>query len=343
MKKTLNKIGIRYGILGIWLILFDVFYTLFLIFFPKIGDAVGKYRSTLGTVISIYCIGFPLIWLITRNIPGRKLEKQSLSFKMFMLYLLMTFGCEYIGNMVGLPLHLVCSLPSGMGGMTGLFQIMFNVNPIVTFIVTSICAPIFEELICRKIVVDKLSAENEYVAIVTSGLIFAILHGNFQQGAFTFLVGCLWAYIYLRTGRIIYTMCLHSIMNTATSAVTVPLLRKAMSMIKDFDVQIGPGETIMDMLTRFEQVPDADIIQAAPYFAMIYLWLFILGALMIGGCVVLIIFRAKKKIALTPEEKVKVGKKKDSLKTLFTAPGMWVYYAVGIIFLIQTYVLPIFY
>lgn len=340
MKKTLNEIGIKYGIFGIVLILADVVSLIISKTLPEFNGRLGLYKSVITTVLSIYCIGFPLLYLLTKNLPDKQIEKKKLSFKKFLYYVLLMFGCMFVGNMVGMPIHLILSLPSKMKGMRGLLGIIYGINPIVSILVVAVCAPIFEELICRKILVSKLAVHNEYLAIIASGLVFGLLHGNFQQGAFAFFIGCLFAYVYLNTGKVKYTMFLHAVLNGTNSLITTPLLKNVIKSLKG--IALPSDGSIMDMFESLMIISDSVIVKAAPWIIAFEVWSYILGAVMIAGTVFLIIARAKKKIALTPEEREKVGSKKMNIKALLTSPGMWLFYATMLVSFVETYIVSIF-
>ena len=52
------------------------------------------------------------------------------------------------------------------------------------------------------------------LAIVISALFFAAIHGNLWQGVSAFLIGCLFGYVYYRTGSLKLTMLMHCVNNT---------------------------------------------------------------------------------------------------------------------------------
>ena len=54
-------------------------------------------------------------------------------------------------------------------------------NMMVTFLYMVICAPILEEYIFRKLIVDRTVKYGQGVAIVLSGLMFGLFHGNLNQ------------------------------------------------------------------------------------------------------------------------------------------------------------------
>ena len=79
------------------------------------------------------------------------------------------------------------------------------------FVSVSIFAPLFEEWLCRGMVLRGLL--NRKVrpvwAIVISAAFFAVIHLNPWQALPAFLIGCLFGYVYYRTGSLKLTMLMH--------------------------------------------------------------------------------------------------------------------------------------
>jgi len=85
-----------------------------------------------------------------------------------------------------------------------------------SFLVTAIFAPIFEEWLCRGMVLRGLLAGGKMKpgwAIVVSALFFALIHMNPWQALNAFILGLLMGYIYYRTGNLWLTMFIHFINN----------------------------------------------------------------------------------------------------------------------------------
>ncbi len=79
-----------------------------------------------------------------------------------------------------------------------------------------ILAPVFEELICRGLVLESLRARYGVVtAWLVSSLFFGVLHLQPQLVVNAFFVGLILAYIYIRTDSLWPTMILHAVNNAA--------------------------------------------------------------------------------------------------------------------------------
>ncbi len=101
----------------------------------------------------------------------------------------------------------------------------------------SIMAPLFEEWLCRGLVLRGLlkKMKPEW-AIVTSAAFFAVLHMNPWQAIAAFVLGLLFGFVYYRTGSLKLTMLMHCVNNTFSVL---------MSRIPEF----AEADTFMDVLS----------------------------------------------------------------------------------------------
>lgn len=91
---------------------------------------------------------------------------------------------------------------------------LIQTAPIV-IIVTSIIGPILEEIVFRKIIFGSLYHRwNFFIAGLTSSLIFAIAHGEPEHLILYSAMGFTFAYLYVKTNRILVPIFTHVSMNT---------------------------------------------------------------------------------------------------------------------------------
>ncbi|MCQ2184149.1 MAG: CPBP family intramembrane metalloprotease [Bacteroidales bacterium] len=82
---------------------------------------------------------------------------------------------------------------------------------------TCILAPIFEEWLCRGLVLRGLLRKTSpALAIIVSALFFALIHGNIWQGFAAFSIGCLLGYVYWKTRSLKLTVLMHFVNNAAS-------------------------------------------------------------------------------------------------------------------------------
>ena len=96
-----------------------------------------------------------------------------------------------------------------------------------SFLVVAIFAPIFEEWMCRGMVLRGLLTKMKPGwAIVVSALFFAVIHMNPWQALNAFLIGLMMGYVYYKTGSLILTMVIHFVNNgTAVIASNIDALK----------------------------------------------------------------------------------------------------------------------
>lgn len=103
------------------------------------------------------------------------------------------------------------------------YNVDFGDNPqgifgfLLTFIATAIVPALVEEFACRGIVLGLLKKHGEGFAIITSSIVFGIMHGNFEQIPFAVMVGLILGYIYVKTGSIWISVAVHG----ANNAISV--------------------------------------------------------------------------------------------------------------------------
>ena len=98
----------------------------------------------------------------------------------------------------------------------------------VNLITMAIMAPVCEEWLCRGVILrgllnyqhktpaiegERARGMSPALAIVISAIFFAAIHGNVWQGVTAFAIGCLFGYVYYRTGSLKLTMLMHCVNN----------------------------------------------------------------------------------------------------------------------------------
>ena len=86
----------------------------------------------------------------------------------------------------------------------------------INFLCVSIFAPLFEEWLCRGMVMRGLigNGVKPVWSIIISAAFFAVIHLNPWQALPAFAMGCLFGFVYYRTGSLKLTMLMHFTNNT---------------------------------------------------------------------------------------------------------------------------------
>ena len=158
-----------------------------------------------------------------RRVPAVRAERRSLSLGSFLVFLLMCFPIMYGGNLIGTILSSMFSGGAAQNPLEG----MASKPGVLQIVVLAVLAPLFEEFIFRRQLIDRAGRYGEKTAILFSGLSFGLFHGNLYQFFYAFGLGMLFAYIYTRTRKLRYTVALHMIINFLGSVVGPWILRRS--------------------------------------------------------------------------------------------------------------------
>ncbi|MBO4411455.1 MAG: CPBP family intramembrane metalloprotease [Lachnospiraceae bacterium] len=168
--------------------------------------------STIGS-----CLGMGVGILIIQKILPKEvypIERRYLTAKELVVVILSAFGLWALGALIGnLPSFFrayTITLESSNKAVMGFFC-MYAV----------LGAPILEELVFRKLLLDRIHPFGETVAALTSALLFGLFHGNAAQFPLAFLFGIVSATVYLKTGRILYSILLHFMINLTGSVTEI--------------------------------------------------------------------------------------------------------------------------
>ena len=112
----------------------------------------------------------------------------------------------------------------------------------IIILVAVVIGPIVEEMIFRKIAIDKLSIYGDRLAVITSAVAFGVFHGNFYQIFYATAFGLILGYVYTKTRKSIYNCLLHMAINFMG---TIPAL------------------LTQDALERLQALPEGAIIEGS--------------------------------------------------------------------------------
>ena len=99
------------------------------------------------------------------------------------------------------------------------YEVDFGDNPkgffgfLLSLIATVFVPALVEEFALRGLVLGSLKKYGESFAILTSSIIFGVMHGNFQQIPFAFLVGLVLGFITIKSGSLWIAIAVHGFNN----------------------------------------------------------------------------------------------------------------------------------
>ena len=204
-KKSIEKIGfgiaIMFLISWIWAI------------FIRNKLNLTSIQNTIIGIIVLYVIGLCLFKLIVKNIPNYKIEKGKISLKELVLCFLLQFSSILVMSVLTVILSKITGNEIG-GEIDAL-------TPLMLFQLL-IFNPIIEEYVFRKLFADKLLKHGELLFMLTSSFCFSIVHGvslGIPQILYTFILGMIWSYVYIKSGNLLVPIILHSLSNLFGSVI----------------------------------------------------------------------------------------------------------------------------
>ena len=159
------------------------------------------------------------------QVPVTVLQKKHMTIGAFFKALFMSYSLLIITNLIGTLITTMIGILKGSPIINPVEEIALNMDLPFLILFTVIGAPIFEELFFRKFLVDRTAQYGEGVSVVISGLMFGMFHGNLSQFPYAFALGAFFAYIYIRTGKIGYTILMHAVINFVRSIVGSLILK----------------------------------------------------------------------------------------------------------------------
>ena len=120
---------------------------------------------------------------------------------------------------------------------------------------------------------------------------FGLFHGNFSQMFGAFTVGLVFGFVYLKTGKIYYTMIMHALINANASLA---------SLIVKLILPLYGGSLDNLMSGEFEATFE-DVIANLPTMLLYTVYMSFITALVAGGVVFFILNLKKKQVTFREE------------------------------------------
>ncbi len=313
-RKFFSRTGMSYFVLAIvTMILAQAVSAAISHFAPQIyGTDLMTYVIALGP---LYLVGFPLCAVMMKKLPKMRILQGSLRAGRWIALLCICLFIMLAGNLMGNALVNIISNLTGMEMSFDLQELMLEENLLYSFLFSVVLAPVLEEVMFRKVLIDRVIVFGDRTAIFLSGFLFGLFHGNFYQVFYAFGLGCLFAYIYIRTGRLRYTISLHMTINFLGGFV--PLL-----FLRHID---------LDLLTSAQSLQDPEVLRfiydhlgVLAGYGVFEIGLFILGLIGLFRLVT-----ALKALDLRPGEYSAPAR--VMAKRIFGNAGIWLFIGVCIL------------
>jgi uncharacterized protein len=189
----------------------------------KNGDSWVRYSLML---VPQYFIAMPAACFLLRLIPKTGIKKKSLQAVQFIKILLICYAILYAGSLTANAATKIISNIAGKEMHNTVVEMVTGSDILASLLIVGIAAPVVEELFYRKLIIGRLRRYGDNAAVITSGLIFGLVHGNFSQFFYAFGLGLAFGYIYVKTAKLSYTIVLHIFINIV-SGIAGPLVQKS--------------------------------------------------------------------------------------------------------------------
>lgn len=181
----------------------------------------------LCTFAPLYLIAVPLGFLVIRKAPATPPEKHSLKAGQYIVIAIICIFMMYAGNILGIVITSLLHSALGLSAINPITPYAMDTSPLLKLLFLVILAPIIEEFIFRKQLIDRMNIYGEKLAVVTSAVMFGLFHGNLSQLFYAVGLGLVFGYVYLKTGKLSYCIGLHMFINLLGSIVGPALLENA--------------------------------------------------------------------------------------------------------------------
>ncbi|MBQ8662716.1 MAG: CPBP family intramembrane metalloprotease [Eubacterium sp.] len=304
-KAIFNRLGLAMFVyLVLWVGLQLVLATLIPVVAPNALEQEWLYW--LVVMGPMYFVALPVAVKLLKKLPTRKLYEHKLHKGHFVQIYLMTVALMLIGNIIGIIITTILTNVTGVDFAVSITESIFEYKLIWVLLITVIIAPIVEEFLFRKVLIDRLIVFGDGVAIVVSALMFGLTHGNLTQLFYTTLIGLMFGFVYVRTGKLKYSVGLHMLFNFLGGFVPAAFMKR----MDIFEMQ----ESLLygDFSVVFERI--GSLLGFVGYEMAIW-------GCGIAGFVLLIINR-KKFLLYQGELPLSRG---EVAKQFFTTPCMWLW------------------
>ena len=182
--------------------------------------------SYLISFCSMYGVAFPIYLLLSRNAEKSVPKAGKFTLGDFFQYFILGESLMMIGNVIGVFVTLLCTtlFHVDLGDAT-LSNAILDEKSIVFIIFATTFGPIVEEILFRKIFIDRVRKYGDGKAVLVTGVLFGAFHGNFSQFFYATFLGWMLGFIYVKTGKLRNTIALHMSLNIAGSLIPMLLMR----------------------------------------------------------------------------------------------------------------------
>ncbi|MEY8337127.1 CPBP family intramembrane glutamic endopeptidase [Lachnospiraceae bacterium 62-35] len=232
-RKTFSRMGLAYFLFLATALVFQAGIVLIVRYTGGRQLFASQNSRIILSMISMYGAGFPLFWLLVRKLPlgyegnvcEEKWEKEKWGFLPLFISFLISIGVMEVGNLLGNGIMHILNRELGAQAANDVFSLIMESSLLIIILFAVILGPIMEELMFRKILIDRIIRFGELRAVIVSGVLFGLVHGNFYQFFYACGLGMVFAYVYVKTGKLRITIIMHMMINGMSAIIAGSLLK----------------------------------------------------------------------------------------------------------------------
>ncbi len=212
LKRTYNRCG--WILLIFCLLAFPLSYLIDVVL-SGADEGIKEFLGKNALFINSAVVGIETLAVafLLHFIPKAAPKHQKILPKEFFKFVFFAFGASCIGNLITqFSINFVYFI-TGIEISDKVSAAIGSVAPWQSFVCVVLIAPITEEFLFRKLIIDRLHKHGEYLAILTSAVFFGLFHQNVYQILPTAAAGLILGYLYCKTGSYLAVTLLHAIYN----------------------------------------------------------------------------------------------------------------------------------
>lgn len=240
----------------------------------------------------LYLVGVPVCLLVMPKKPETVPALEKMTAGRFIPLIFIAWVMMYAGNLVGNVFNMLFTAVVGVEVTNPVETIVSLTSMAPMAMLVVVIGPIVEEFIFRKVLIDRMRPYGEKTAVLVSALIFGLFHGNLSQFFYAACLGTLFGYVYLRTGKMRWSLILHMFINFMGSVVGVFVLNQAAGMEEKL-------ELLTEMLSSGST---SGVMELLGGFLVIALYGIAVGGMLIGGLVCFLLKRKQTHFLPAPME-----------------------------------------
>jgi len=226
----MNKLAKRSNILFLGLVLSHILAAIALALLELKGFTIDFVARIIISELTILVPA--LIYVLVANLDlGKWMVFKKIRLRDIVLIILLTYSLMPFITVV----NLVSQLFVRNEVASSMFTEVVNLPPILAIFYIGILGPVCEELVFRGLIYQGYrKSGNIFGGMLLSGILFGILHLNFNQFCYATVLGCIFVLMYEATGSILAPIIAHIVVNTHNTV----LMLQEVKMYKEMGIDI---------------------------------------------------------------------------------------------------------